>query len=248
MPQIQDQAVCIRSRDYSETSQIVTLFGRQTGKLHALAKGSRRPNSKFGGGIDLLTAGEIFFVPSRGESNLATLTEFELQQAYPHLRRNLLSLHCSEYIAALLAEFTEDCDPHVRLFEALTDTLQQLSQTNRPELTLLNFELILLREIGLAPVWDRCSCCSRPISSDPNLYFSSQNSGMICRDCEPAIMEKRLLEPQVLTILQKPTLAQKAPRNIVIKAHELLSYHQRELAGKDSVVTNFVNQLLRKSL
>jgi recombinational DNA repair protein (RecF pathway) len=37
-----DRAVCIRTVDYSETSQILTLFGRLSGKIRAIAKGSKR--------------------------------------------------------------------------------------------------------------------------------------------------------------------------------------------------------------
>ncbi|MHC4433863.1 MAG: DNA repair protein RecO, partial [Planctomycetota bacterium] len=44
-----DMAICIRAVDYSETSQIVTLFARDTGKIGAIAKGSKRPKSKFDG-------------------------------------------------------------------------------------------------------------------------------------------------------------------------------------------------------
>ncbi|MBM4027044.1 MAG: DNA repair protein RecO, partial [Planctomycetes bacterium] len=37
-----DQAICLRTVDYSETSQVVTLFARQAGKVRAIAKGSKR--------------------------------------------------------------------------------------------------------------------------------------------------------------------------------------------------------------
>ena len=39
---INDQAVCIRTIDYSETSQVATFFARNTGKLTVIAKGAKR--------------------------------------------------------------------------------------------------------------------------------------------------------------------------------------------------------------
>ena len=40
-----DQAVCLRKADYSETSQVVTLFTRSHGKIPAMAKGAKRAKS-----------------------------------------------------------------------------------------------------------------------------------------------------------------------------------------------------------
>ncbi|MFQ6036643.1 MAG: DNA repair protein RecO, partial [Sedimentisphaerales bacterium] len=54
---IKDTAICIRAVDYSETSQIVTFFTRATGKIRAIAKGSKRPKSAFDGPIEILSFG-----------------------------------------------------------------------------------------------------------------------------------------------------------------------------------------------
>jgi len=72
---VKDTAICIRAVDYSETSQIVTFFTRATGRISAIAKGSKRPKSKFDGPIELFSCGNIVFSDSNKEK-LATLTEF----------------------------------------------------------------------------------------------------------------------------------------------------------------------------
>ena len=48
-----DTAICIRALDYSESSQIVTFFTRATGKVDAIAKGSKRTGSRFDGPIEI---------------------------------------------------------------------------------------------------------------------------------------------------------------------------------------------------
>ena len=53
-----DQAVCIRTSDYSETSQVVVLLTRQGGVVRLLAKGSKRPKSSSGGRVDLFAEGQ----------------------------------------------------------------------------------------------------------------------------------------------------------------------------------------------
>ena len=132
MTATKDIAICTRRQDYSDTSQIITLFGRRSGKIKAIAKGSRRPCGKFGGGIDLLTAGEILFVPPRRGNALAILTEFTLTEPFADLRHNLLALHAGQYLGDLISEFTEQLDPHEDLFDAYWRALHQLQSCPHP--------------------------------------------------------------------------------------------------------------------
>ncbi len=245
---IKDKGICIGARNYSETSQLVSFFTRGHGKISSIAKGSRREKGGFGGGLDVMTAGEILFVPPRGESGLATLTEFEQQDSFPALRMDLLVLNCGLCMCDLLSRFTEDMDPHPELYVTFRGKLGELQQAERPEYVIFQFELILLREIGMQPVWDICSQCRRDVEDNGRIYFSSQSGGIVCRDCEPAFTEKRLVEPIVLEALQNPERALHAPREIVVNAHELLSYHYRELAGKETAIMRFVNQLFKSHI
>ena len=111
---------------------------------------------------------------------------------------------------------------------------------------LIEFQLILLREAGLAPVWSRCSSCGSVLGEDQKLYFSSGSGGMLCRECESSVTKKRPVRPPTLQILKNPSLAQTVPIRQVIDAYELLSYHQRELLGKQTKIMTFLTQLLRK--
>jgi len=243
---VKDQAICIGQRVYSESSQIVTFFGRCTGKIRAIAKGSRRQRGKFSGGIDLLCGGEIVYVPPRPESTLATLTEFTLQEPVSLLRTNLIPLHLGQYMAAMTGEFTEDFDPHEQLYETLSRCLDQLQHSQRPEAILVSFELALLREVGLEPRWGNCCGCGRKLADNVRTYFSSGQGGMICRDCEGAIVEKRIVEPAVWQVLLERQDPNNANPRAIAAAHDLLAYHQRELLGKQSTIMKLVHNLLHK--
>lgn len=245
MSTVKDQAICIRRQNYSESSQIVTLFGRASGKVRAIAKGSRRAKGKFGGGVDTLSVGAIIFAPPRGDSSLATLVEFELTESFPLLRKKLLPLNCGQYAAELVAQFTADLDPHEQLYDAFIAMLGELSQATGCETILLNFELDVLREVGLSPAWDKCCSCGATPTGD-RVYFSSSGGGLLCRDCEPVVAEKRYLEPGVLQILQNPRAAEKRPPALALAAHNVLWYHIRELLGKETATMLFVNRLLNE--
>ena len=60
--QIKDTAICLRAVNYSETSQVVTLFTRDHGKVAAMARGSRRTKSSFDGSIEVFSLGEAMFI------------------------------------------------------------------------------------------------------------------------------------------------------------------------------------------
>src|SRR3954471_635053 len=141
----QDRCICLRKFEYSETSQILTLLGREQGLLRVIAKGAHRTTkqgaSKFGGGIDLLDLGQAVFTRDL-EKQLGTLTEWTLQDGHLGLRQNLRSLYLGQYAGELVSVLIEEHDPHADLFDRLEQTLLDL-QTAKSEEAFLAFELDL---------------------------------------------------------------------------------------------------------
>lgn len=185
-----DRAICIRAVDYSETSQVVTFFARLSGKVGAIAKGSKRAKSAFDGPIEVLSCGDIVFA-ERSQEHLATLTEYQQKPTRGGLRRNLLALHSGLFAAELLNRLTHDYDPHSELFDQFAEFLDDLDGgvTNASRYDILTrlilFQLALLREVGLRPVLKTCANCKRSFAADwGECYFSSQANGLTCRDCE----------------------------------------------------------------
>ncbi len=214
---VKDQAICIRAIDYSETSQVVTLFTRGHGKISALAKGTRRPKSAFGGPIEVFSYGDVVFVePHQG--TLAILTE--LQTQYDVLRAlsgNLFALHGCLLAAELLSRLTQDQDPHPSLFDRFIQFARRVSGCEGPRLDrsgilalMVVFQLALLKDIGLGLELEACVNCGRPYARQwPQCYISSAGNGFVCRDCEGSFPDKvRLTEAQ--------TRAMTAPQHLLI--------------------------------
>jgi len=118
-------AIVVRGSDWSETSRIATLFTREFGKVRALAKGGRRLKSNFDIAFDLLTVCQILFL-RKSHGGLDLLTEARLEEQFPVLRRNLPALYAGYYVAELLADGTQDYDPHPELFDAALGVLRAL--------------------------------------------------------------------------------------------------------------------------
>jgi DNA repair protein RecO (recombination protein O) len=191
-----DRAVCLRTVDYSETSQIVTLFGRLSGKIRAIAKGSKRAKSAFGGPIEALSFGDVIFSAVHKEG-LATLTEFQQQPVPGELRRHLFALNSGLFAAELLDRLTDDYDPHPDLFDQyvqfLADIEEKKLEPNRRDILirLILLQLVLLHEVGLQPVLSACVNCKRAFAADWGQgYFSGSANGLICRDCEMSFPDR----------------------------------------------------------
>ena len=134
MSRFKDQAVCIRHIDWSETSQVVALFTREHGKVRGLAKGSKRTSpsavAKFSGGIELLTRGEVI-ATTKPTSDLAAITEWDLQEPFHHLRTDLSAWKLGMYAADLVGALTADHDPHPVTFEAMVGFLEAVGSRLR---------------------------------------------------------------------------------------------------------------------
>src|SRR3954469_4194356 len=159
-----DRCLCLRKVEYNETSQIVTLLGREHGLMRLIAKGAHRRTkagaSKFDGGLDLLDLGDAVF-SLRLEKDLATLTEWALRDGHLELRADLRALYLGQYAAELCSLLIEEHDPHPELFDRLEQTIELLAPARREEV-FLSFQLALCREAGYLPDLSACSNCRAP--------------------------------------------------------------------------------------
>jgi DNA repair protein RecO (recombination protein O) len=154
MPRFKDQAICIRHIDWSETSQVVVLLTLEHGKLRGLAKGSKRASpsavQRFSGGIELLTLGQIVAV-SRRTAELATVTEWDLQNDYHYLRSDLRAQRLAMYGADLTNAMLADEDAHRGAFHAMSGLLAGLAKADGRAAALLRFQWDLLSDCGFRP-------------------------------------------------------------------------------------------------
>ncbi|HEY7117483.1 MAG TPA: DNA repair protein RecO [Tepidisphaeraceae bacterium] len=198
-----DRCICLRKVEYSETSQIVTLLGREHGLMRLIAKGAHRRTkagaSKFDGGVDLLDLGDGVF-SLRLEKDLATLTEWSLRDGHLELRSDLRALYLGQYAAELCSLLIEEHDPHPQLFDRLEQTLGELATARREEV-FLAFELDLFREAGYLPNLSGCSNCRAGFSEREMWWFSPFRSGLVCRNCESAAPDRIAVDARLLSIV-----------------------------------------------
>ncbi|MDH4240565.1 MAG: DNA repair protein RecO [Phycisphaerae bacterium] len=244
-----DFAICIRATDFSETSQIVTFFTRATGKIKAIAKGSKRPKSAFDGAIEVFSHGKIVFADSTKEK-LATLTEFEQELGLTHLSENLFAFNCCLLATELLSNLTNDYDPHTDLFDSFLEFLQNTNERqatrieNRETLVLLIlFQLALLKEVGLQPILSHCVNCKTKHErreTRNEVYFSSSVNGLVCRDCEGNFPDRIKLGTDAAACLTNLKMLAKSNETTLNEVEKILIHHFTNTLGRPPKMAKYI--------
>jgi len=181
VPRFKEHAVCIRHLDWSETSQIVVLLTEGRGTIRAVAKGSKRMSpgavQRFSGGVELLTAGQAVG-HIKASAELASLTEWDLQQPYPHLRERLAAHRLACYAADLCQALIAVDDPHPAVHAALMQLLPGLAEPTHDAAELLRFQWRLLGDVGYQPELGVDVQTGEPLGDAKAFTFDTQRGGL----------------------------------------------------------------------
>jgi DNA repair protein RecO (recombination protein O) len=229
-------ALVLRTTDWSETSRIATLWTREFGRVRVLAKGGRRLKSNFESALDLLTVCSIVLL-RKSSGSLDLLTEARVVQRFPRLRVDLPALYAGYYIAELLADWTEDYDPHPVLFDEALATLEALGAPGMPSgVRLARFEMVLLRELGYSPVLETCAACGAALPGR-GLAFSPAAGGVLCPACQPRQRDRRPLSAEAweaLRLLGQPGEGWRRDWDLAVRTElrQLLGHYVTALRGR----------------
>ena len=202
MAAISTDAVVLHVFDYLETSRILRLATREVGVQSVLARGARRPKSRFGTALDLFASGtaEIYTKPGR---ELQTLAAFDVARSRGQLAGDLERFTAASAIAELAMRFATG-ESHVELYDALVATLDSIGDS--PGDTSVDAALggawHLVGQLGFAPVLDDCASCHTPIPGDAVASFSHPAGGVLCRRCANLAGNSRQLPPEARTALR----------------------------------------------
>lgn len=176
MPLYKTTALVLRRKNLGEVDQIVTLLSPDKGKIRAVAKGVRKPTSRFSGKIEIFN--EITLLLAVGR-NLDVITQAELKETFPLLRENLLLFALCSYLMEVVDTFLAEPEACHQIFHLVLTTMRLLHETGvresairggvdgrsaeemvyRLQAILRGFELKLLALVGYCPYLDNCVSC-----------------------------------------------------------------------------------------
>ena len=173
------EAIVLKRNNLGEADSIITFYTPNLGKIRAIAKGVRRPKSKLGGHLDLLTQSSLLLAQGQ---NLDVITQCQTIESFLPLRSDLWRTSCAIYLLELVDQFTADQVENYPIYRLLQTTLLRLCEAQSNELVLRYFELQLLRHLGYQPELYQCLNCKAPLALGSNL-FSVSGGGVVCLNC-----------------------------------------------------------------
>ena len=188
-----DDGVVLRTQQLGEADRIVTVLGRTTGRIRAVAKGVRRTKSRFGARLEPFTHVDLMLHPGR---SLDVITQAEvirpygepLTADYPRYTAGVAMLETAERFTPVEKE------PALRQLLLLIGGLRSLvEQEHDPRLVLDAFMLRSLAVAGYAPALQECARCgasstrpgSQPSPNSRLSAFAIPAGGMVCASCRP---------------------------------------------------------------
>ena len=188
------EAIVLRSIRYAEADRVLHLYSRGLGRVNAIAKGARRPRSRFGGRLEPFFRLDLVLYRGRGE--LATVTAAHTLSAHSNLRESGPSLAAASRACDAVLRLLDSNEANPAAYNLLCSYLALLDGEEpgsgrspvSPEIdgaaghaTALAFRLKLALVAGFVPELASCARCGE---TEHLAGFSGAAGGVVCAGCE----------------------------------------------------------------
>ena len=165
-----DNCFLLHQRSYGETSIIADVFTQKSGKISFIAKGAKKPKSKFFG---YLVPFQKLKITYSGRSELKTLTSIDRDLASNSSTFSKVS-YSLLYINELLMKLLPKDAKHEELFVLYDEFLKKINKNYNLEISLRHFELDLLDMLGYGFDYDSEIDSNEPIEAELSYVFVSE--------------------------------------------------------------------------
>jgi DNA repair protein RecO (recombination protein O) len=161
-----EPAFILHARNYRDTSLILDLLTRATGRYSMVVKGARSPRSRVRSRLQPFVP---LLVASVGRGELKTSTSIDFP-ANPYLLSGdslMLGMYINELLYRVLGKF----DPLNELYDQYEIVLDELQRIDNNVLAVRRFELQLLGELGYGIDFDYDARSSEPVQSELHYQY-----------------------------------------------------------------------------
>ncbi len=184
MPVYTSEALILRTYKLGEADRIVVFLTRDRGKKRGVAKGARRPKSRFSGTLESLTRAGIAYY-ERELRDLVRINYVEPQRSplavVARHGNDASALGHAEYFAELIDEWAPEGHADERLYRLGSSVLDALADGAPTERLARYFEFWLLRLQGVYPQLSACPECGGPY--DGGAFMPAREDRYVCRRC-----------------------------------------------------------------
>lgn len=198
MAWVDSEAIVLRHVKQGDTSQVVTLLAREGGKIAVMAKGSRKPGSRFGAGLGLFHLSHVRY-RERANRDLVFLDSCELRRSFDSLTHDVFGYASAGVCAELVDRLVPQGAASEEIFDLLVETVGILADTAplptgeemRAVALPVTFQAKLMDVLGIAPELTGCVACGST-ELEESSSLSARRGGLLCRRCRAAEGGRRL--------------------------------------------------------
>lgn len=181
MPLYREQGLVLRTYKLGEADRILNVLTQGRGKVRAVAKGVRRPGSRFGGRLEPFSHVELQLYGGR---SLDIVTQAELVTPFSTVREDYVLSACASTMVEAADRVAQEDERNLPLFVLLLDGLRALSShPPHPGLVLDAYLLRLAAVAGYHPYLEACASCGAP---GRHRVLGIAAGGVVCDRCAPA--------------------------------------------------------------
>jgi DNA repair protein RecO (recombination protein O) len=182
MAAVETPATILSTFAWGETSKIARLATRDLGVVSVVARGARRPRSRFGAALQILSEGAATILPAR-HSDLHTLVAFDVQTVHAALAGSM-----DRYaVASALGELMLRCAGHgsPETYAFFRRSLDLLEAAPHDAVGVLGLRMLwgLVTHLGFAPGLERCVRDGAAVPPGRAAAFSAALGGVLCETC-----------------------------------------------------------------
>jgi DNA repair protein RecO (recombination protein O) len=181
MPLYEDEAIVLRQYSLSESDRIIVLTTREYGKIRAVAKGVKKPQSRIAGCLEPLNHIRLELYAREGK-DLGQIRRAELIHSYLGKNPSLEQIYAYSYFAEICNEIVQDNQVNYPLFRLILAALNAGEKHGINPLLVRYFEIWCLKLSGLLPDYAYCSSCGKCVKDDE--FFAWLEAGQArCNAC-----------------------------------------------------------------
>ena len=126
---VKTEAIVLRSIRYGEADRILHLYSKTRGRFGAIAKGARKPKSRFGGRLEPFFRLDLLL--HEGRSDLMTVTGVTTVDGYPRLRSSGPALSAGARACDAVLRLLDSAEPNLPAYNLLCRYLALLDDPER---------------------------------------------------------------------------------------------------------------------
>jgi DNA repair protein RecO (recombination protein O) len=175
------RALSLKKTKLGESDLIVTLLAEDGCQIRAVAKGSRKPGSRFGARVEPFSVVDLLL---HGGRTLDIITDAETAVSHAPLRADYDRSQAGSVVVDFLDKVSVECQAEDRLFGLACATLDAMEAAGTGELLCL-VDAFLLKGMamhGYRPQFDACVGCGAPASGSER--FALESGGPVCDGCD----------------------------------------------------------------